>query len=135
MRHEESFTIVFKYPFFNWALVCYYNFFIVRLIIFPVAIAAESFFLLHVQILLELCSWQFESMLNKFVVSLTKQVQCVFISHLEELYLSHYHLVNYSQVVVDGLIEYHVVNDWVHLLRGITQTVDTVDIDVLDCFF
>ena len=71
-------------------------------------------------------------MFDEFVVSLSKQVQGVFVSHLEGLHLAHDHLVHYSQVIVDCLVKHIVVDDGIDLFRGVPETVDTIYVDVLD---
>ena len=56
VRHKEAFPVVLTGSLFNLALICYNNFFVVGLVVLPIAVAAESLLLLQRQVCLKLDS-------------------------------------------------------------------------------
>ena len=58
-------------------------------------------------------------------------MKCILISHLKQLQLSQNLTVHNPKVVIDGLIEYHVVDDLVDLFANCSNLFDTILIDVL----
>lgn len=62
---------------------------------------------------------------------MVKQLQSIFVSHLDKSALSQDLRVNNSEVIVDGLIENHVVHELVYLLSDRSDFLDSVDIDIL----
>ena len=68
---------------------------------------------------------------DELIVSLLQELQGVFVSQLDELELSQDLGVDDSQIIIDGLVEDHVIYMSVDLFSDCSNPFNTVDIDVL----
>ena len=71
-----------------------------------------------------------EGKLDKLVVPLIQELESIFISHLDEPQLSEDLSVHDSQVIVNSLIEDHVVNDGVNLFTHSSDPLYSVNVNV-----
>jgi len=69
--------------------------------------------------------------LNQLVVALVQQLKGILVSELDEPQLLEDLGVDYSEVVVDSLVEHHVVDVLVDLLTDLTKALNAMDINQL----
>jgi len=73
-----------------------------------------------------------ESHLDQLIIPTLEEMEGILVSELDEPQLVHYLLIHDSQIVVDSLVEYHVVNELVDGLQLSTEAFNPVDIDELE---
>lgn len=111
---------------------------IVGLVVLSVTLALEDGFSL--ELVAELVDVDLGRILvegrpDDLIVSCVQQVHGVTVTKLHESQMAKDRGIYDSQVVVDCLVEDHVVDKLVHLLTGLSKLVDSVDINELEELF
>ena len=86
----------------------------------------EEYFLLKESFRVDLDRELFKSQSDEFVISLLQEVLSIFISELNELQLSKNLRVDNSELVIDGLVEDHVVDMLIQWVTNHSKSSNTV---------
>ena len=128
-RNEEPLSVVLSDSLFD--CVVDHNLFVVGLVIPPVSTRFERECFREEQQQVHLGRVPLEREPDELVVPLGQELERILISQLDEPALPEDLRVHYAQVVVDGLVEDHVVHQRVDLLTDRSDLLNAVHVDEL----
>ena len=133
---KKPFPVVLGNSLFNLLLISDHYFFIVSLIIKSVrwSFHRKYLFFVEEQIKVKLRNILLETQFDHLIISLVKQVKCIFVSHLNEFKLSHDLWVNNPEFIINTLIKYHVIDDTVDLFAYCSDPCDSIFVNILKQF-
>lgn len=128
-RDKKSLSVILSNSLFD--IIIDDDLLVVSLVVFSVSGGFEREGLLEEERQIQLGGVLIEGEFDKLIVTLIQELEGVLVSELDESQLAEDLRVDDSKVIVDGLIEHHMINQRIDRLTNSPYPFNPIDIDVL----